>query len=195
MLLSVIQKSYHNEHLSTLDYETILEKHHVVKFTKGTFLLEHSQMLNCYYILLEGLVHAFVYDANGNQITINIYNTADVIIDVNALFQQKKTLENWQCLTDCTLLAIQFNDFQELFHNLYGFREWGRTWMAHALFELKERSMEMHTLTARERYEKLINQKPYFIHQVPLKFIASYLGITDSSLSRIRKELKPIKDK
>lgn len=153
MLLSVIQKCYNNEHLSLHDHETILSKHLLVTHEKGAFLLEQGQTLNCYYILLEGVLHGFVHNATGNQITINLYSTADVIIDVNALFQQKKTIENWQCLTDCTLLKINFNDFQELFHNLYGFREWGRTWMANALFELKERSMEMHTLSATERYE------------------------------------------
>jgi len=53
----------------------------------------------------------FVNDANGNQITINLYNDFDVVIDVNALFQRKKTVENWQCLTDCTLLYITFDGF------------------------------------------------------------------------------------
>ncbi|UUV20296.1 Crp/Fnr family transcriptional regulator [Paenimyroides aestuarii] len=190
MLLHVIQKCYHNEHLTAADYETILKKHHLVDFEKGSFLLEQAQTLNCYYILLEGAVHSFVHDSNGNPITINLYTEGEVVIDVNALFQKKKTLENWQCATNCTMLCIMFDDFQELFHAIYGFREWGRAWMANALFELKERSMEMLTLSAKQRYDKLLQQKPQLFQLIPLKHIASYLGVTDTSLSRIRKEYK-----
>lgn len=190
MLLEVIKKCYSNEHLSVLDYETILSKHRKEAFVKGDFLLQDGNMLNCYYILLEGTVHGFVNDAGGNQITINLYLDYDVVIDVNALFQRKKTVENWQCLTDCTVLCIAFDDFQQLFHSIYGFREWGRTWMANELFEMKERRIEMLTLSAKERYAMLLEQKPYIFNTVPLKYIASYLGITDTSLSRIRKDYK-----
>lgn len=190
MLLSVIKKCYQNEHLTEQDYETILNKHHIISHEKGTFLLQQSHFLNGYYILIDGTVHGFVNDSNGTQITINLYTSPEVVIDVNALFQKKKTVENWQCLTNCTLLCISFDDFQELFHNIYGFREWGRTWMSNALFELKERSIEILTLSATERYEKLLEQKPHIFQTVPLKYIASYLGITDTSLSRIRKDLK-----
>jgi len=190
MLSEVIRTCYHNEHLTGPDYEAIGSKHHTVDFTKGQFLLQAGEALNCYYILLQGTVMGFVNDANGNQITINLYNDFDVVIDVNALFQRKKTVENWQCLTDCSLLRIMFEDFQELFHSIYGFREWGRTWMANELFQMKERSIEMLTLSAKERYAKLMELKPYMFHTVPLKYIASYLGVTDTSLSRIRKEYK-----
>src|SRR5690606_40916843 len=110
MLLSVIKKCYQNEHLTEQDYETILSKHQVISYEKNVFLLQQFQFLNCYYILLEGTIHAFVNDSNGIQITINLYTNPEVVIDVNALFQKKKTVENWQCLTNCTLLCISFDD-------------------------------------------------------------------------------------
>lgn len=190
MSLEIIKQCYRNPQLTEADYNTICDKHQNVRFEKGTFLLEESDRLHCYYILLEGVVHSFVNNAQGNQITLNLFQSGDVVIDVNALFQQKKTVENWQCLTDVALLKITFDDFQELFHSIYGFREWGRTWMANALFELKERSIEMITWSAAERYKKLLEQKPMLFNCVPLKLIASYLGITDTSLSRIRKDYK-----
>lgn len=186
-MLEVIQKCYQNEHLSKDDYQAILEKHQLVHYQKGTLLLQENEVLNRYYILMQGVIRSYVNDANGTRITIDLFQPGDVVIDVNALFQYKKTFENWQCLTDCTLLTITFEDFQELFHTIYGFREWGRTWMANALFEMKERSIEMITKTATERYARLLEQKPFIFNYVPLKYIASYLGITDTSLSRIRK--------
>lgn len=192
-LLEVIQQCYENEHFSNEDYQTIRAKHQLLSFEKGDFILKEGKNLNDYYILLEGVVRSFVNNAKGDQITIELFQSGDVVIDVNALFQHKKTLENWECITDCHLLVINFEDFQQLFHTLYGFREWGRTWMSNALFEMKERSIEMLTLPAIERYIHLMEQKPFILHQVPLKYIASYLGVTDTSLSRIRKDYKNLR--
>ncbi len=189
-MLEIIQRCYQNEHLLHGDYKNVLEKHEEVFCEKGFLLLQENQMLNRYYILTQGVIRGFVNDANGNRITVDLFQPGDVVIDVNALFQHKKSQENWQCLTDCTMLSITFDDFQELFHSIYGFREWGRTWMANALFEMKERSREMITRSASERYAKLLEQKPIVFQHVPLKYIASYLGVTDTSLSRIRKEYK-----
>ena len=61
--------------------------------------------------------------------------------------------------------------------------------MTGRLFHFKQRSVEMVTVSAKERYLKLIKEKPQVIQQSPLKYIASYLGITDTSFSRIRKEI------
>ncbi|CAN5362663.1 hypothetical protein BH23BAC3_BH23BAC3_13890 [soil metagenome] len=84
---------------------------------------------------------------------------------------------------------MSFENFQRLFQNTDGFSEWGRTWMSGALFSSKQRSLSMITESATERYLTLQKEHPEIIQQAPLKYIASYLGITDTSLSRIRKEL------
>lgn len=68
-----------------------------------------------------------------------------------------------------------------------GFREFGRRLLVKSMAELKERMLLLQTETAENRYLLLINQHPELIQNVPLKQIASYLGITDTSLSRIRK--------
>jgi hypothetical protein len=66
--------------------------------------------------------------------------------------------------------------------------------MANQLFAAKQRLMDITTKSAAERYLMLLNSKPEVIKQAPLKYIASYLGITDTSLSRIRKEINSNKD-
>ena len=93
MLLPIIQKCYYNEHLLATDYDKILQKHQTKSFVKGSYLLQHSENLTSYYILLQGTIHGFVNNANGNQITINLYTTKDLVIDVNALFQNKQTVK------------------------------------------------------------------------------------------------------
>ncbi|HTN69188.1 MAG TPA: hypothetical protein VLZ33_06975 [Dysgonamonadaceae bacterium] len=92
-------------------------------------------------------------------------------------------------LTEGCAWKIELESFEELFHKIEGLREWGRAWMSSQLFIAKQRSIDMRTKSATERYLMLVNDKPQIIQQAPLKYIASYLGITDTSLSRIRKEI------
>jgi CRP-like cAMP-binding protein len=84
---------------------------------------------------------------------------------------------------------MDYDTFQELFHKIPNLREWGRSWMSQELFAYKQRSVEMFTLSATRRYLNLLEQKSKVIQFAPLKQIASYLGVTDTSLSRIRKEI------
>lgn len=69
------------------------------------------------------------------------------------------------------------------------FREVGRTRLINNYFELKNHSISVIADQAKERYLNLLEEKPSIIKNVPLKHIATYLGITDTSLSRIRKEI------
>jgi CRP-like cAMP-binding protein len=130
-----------------------------------------------------------VYDYNGNEITTGFIGKNELVIDVVSLFNQVPSIEYFQALTDCECYLIDFEDFQKLYHSIKGFNEWGRSWMSASLFELKQRSLTMITDSATDRYRSLSKQHPQLLLQAPLKYIASYLGITDTSLSRIRKEL------
>jgi len=73
--------------------------------------------------------------------------------------------------------------------NIEAFREVGRTRLVNNYFELKSHSVSMIADQAKDRYKQLIQNQPEIIHNVPLKHIATYLGITDTSLSRIRKDI------
>ena len=80
------------------------------------------------------------------------------------------------------------SDFMKLF-KIEAFREVGRTRLVNNYFELKNHSISVIADQAKDRYLHLIKEKPSIVQNVPLKYIATYLGITDTSLSRIRKEI------
>ena len=86
------------------------------------------------------------------------------------------------------LCMLKISDFMKLF-SIESFREVGRTRLVTNYFELKNHTVSMITDHAKERYLELLRTKPNIIQNVPLKHIATYLGITDTSLSRIRKEV------
>jgi hypothetical protein len=84
---------------------------------------------------------------------------------------------------------LDFETFQELFHSIRNFREQGRTTLVGSYFALKRHSISMIADQAKDRYLRLVKEKPHVVQNVSLKHIATFLGITDTSLSRIRKEI------
>ena len=169
--------------------EQIAQAHELVEMGKGTIFLEDGKLSNEYYLLESGLVRAFVFDYDGKEITTEFFTDNDIVIIPVSLFLRSASQENLQALTDCVMWKIDFNAFQHLFHNIKGFTEWGRAWFAQQLFVVKQRSLDMVRETATTRYLKLLEHKPAIVQHAPLKQIASFLGITDTSLSRIRKEI------
>ena len=156
---------------------------------KNEFLLQTGQVSNENFFLETGFMRAFATDTEGNDVTTGFYETNQVVFEVSSFFQRIPSLENIQALTDCEGWYITFDQLNNLFHTLPEFREFGRGMLVRGYAGLKARMLSMITETAEERYEKLVKTRPGILQEAPLKHIASYLGITDTSLSRIRKEL------
>jgi CRP-like cAMP-binding protein len=185
----VLTTLYQHPLINPQELQTISDAHEKVKFSKGDFLLKKGQVANAYFCIEKGLVRSYVYDYDGNDITTGFTGQNELAIDVVSLFNRLPTVEYFQALTDVECYVIYMDKFQALYHSIVGFNEWGRGWMSESLFQLKQRTISMITDSASERYLRLQKQHPQILQQAPLKYIASYLGITDTSLSRIRKEL------
>ncbi len=175
--------------LTQAELKQLFAAHERISFAKGALILKEGSVPNEYFILESGVARSYVMDYNGNDINTNFFTCNQVIIEVASLFQRSKSKENIEALTDCKCWKINFDRFQELYHSIKNFSEWGRAWMSNKLFEFKQRSVEMITDSATDRYLKLFNENPNVLQYAPLKNIATYLGITDTSLSRIRKEI------
>lgn len=186
--MSSLENLYKHPLLSKFELETIFRAHKERHFAKGEFLLTPGQVSDSYFCIESGLVRSYVFDFKGNDITTGFIGKNEIAIDVVSLFKRVPSLEYIQALTDCTCYAIDLESFQHLYHSIKGLNEWGRNWMSESLFHLKHRTVSMITDSAADRYKKLRAQHPQILQQAPLKHIASYLGITDTSLSRIRKE-------
>ncbi|WP_432708882.1 Crp/Fnr family transcriptional regulator [Pedobacter sp.] len=187
--MKTLQTVYQHPLLKPDELEIICEAHQSVSFHKGDFLLKKGQVANAYYCISTGLIRSYVYDYNGHDITTGFIGKNEIAIDVASLFRRIPTVEYFQALTAVECYAIDFETFQRLYHSMIGLNEWGRAWMSESLFQLKQRTISMISDSASERYKTLQLQHPHILQQSPLKFIASYLGITDTSLSRIRKDL------
>ncbi|PZD76545.1 Crp/Fnr family transcriptional regulator [Mesonia sp. K7] len=189
MEASFFENIYNHPNIQKEDYKVLMQAHTKVAFSKNEIILNEGKVSNAYYLIKKGLFRSYVIDYQGNEITTGFFGPHDILIEVASLFLRIPSKESLQALTDGEVYKIEFDDFQNLYSSIEGFTEWGRTWMSHQLFMAKHRAVTMHTQSASQRYLDLMNENPQIIKKVPLKYIASYLGITDTSLSRIRKEV------
>lgn len=186
---NTLDQIYKHPVLTDEDIEQICLAHKKVQFKKGEYLLKEDQIANEYYCLEEGLMRAYATSSEGKNVTTGFFSPSEIVIEVASLFLRIPTKENIQTLTDCVCWKISLDSFHQLFQSIPRFSEWGRDWMSGVLFTTKQRSLAMITDSATERYLALQKEHPEIIRQAPLKYIASYLGVTDTSLSRIRKEV------
>ncbi|MEO9077634.1 MAG: Crp/Fnr family transcriptional regulator [Gelidibacter sp.] len=189
MDITALHKTYQHPDLKRDDLHLIFDAHDRIEFRKGNLFLEKGKMANDYYIVESGLVRAFTHDYKGEEITTDFVGENEILIEVSSLFRRIPAQENLQALTDGIAWKIDFKSFQDIYHKSPGLSEWGRAWMSHQLFNLKQRHIDMISVSASDRYLNLIKEKPQIIQQASLKYIASFLGVTDTSLSRIRKEI------
>ena len=174
------------ENFNPEEIELILTQFEEINFHKNEYLIERGKVASFYYFLETGFLRSFTINTEGNDITTKFFSKNDIVIDWHSYFLKKPSKESIQALTKGKCWKISFNNFMKLF-TIEAFREVGRTRLINNYFELKHHSISIIADEAKDRYLNLLKEKPSIIQNVPLKHIATYLGITDTSLSRIRK--------
>ncbi len=153
--MDLIRTFYSELALTPQELTAITEKHEAITVKKGDFILTKGQVSNAYYLIEYGLTRSFLHDYEGNEVTISFCTDNDVVIEVASFFQRHPTVENIQALMETRLWKIKFEDFQELFHQIPEFREWGRSWMAKELvplFALDKRKTNIDTAGTTQAY-------------------------------------------
>lgn len=183
-----LKNIFNEQNFTKEDFEKILNQYQRVEFSKNDYLIKEGTKANFYYFIESGYARSYVIDLEGNDVSTKFFSTTDIVIDWHSYFLKTKCRENIQAVSACVAWKITFENFMHLFH-IEAFREVGRTRLVNNYFELKNHSVSVIADPAKDRYLNLLKTKPDIVQNVPLKQIATYLGITDTSLSRIRKEI------
>jgi CRP-like cAMP-binding protein len=155
---------------------------------KNNFLLTNKIVCNRYYFLEEGFMRPFTFDINQEDVTTGFFSSKQLVFEVSSFFNRTISTENIQALTDCKGWYINYEQLNHFFHTIPEFRDFGRMVLVKGFASLKTRMLSMINQTAEERYAALLKTNPETFQYATLKSVASYLGVTDTSLSRIRKE-------
>jgi len=167
-----------------------LEKHlsgilKVNELPRKSFYLKQGQISRHIAFVEKGLLRCY-YEKNEKEVCSWFMKEGDVIISVESFFKQTISYENIQALEDCTLYYIDFNELQYIYQHFPEFNFTGRV-LAENYYALSEQRLySIRMQRGKERYDYLINNFPELIRRVPSKYLASYLGISEFTLSRIR---------
>ena len=173
--------------IGAADAAAIAEPFVAKAVARGGFLLTQGQVSNDYFFLDAGWLRAFALSPEGQEVSTGFHQPGRMVLEPASFFTRQPAQETIQALTDCTGWTLTFAQFNALFHARPEFREFGRGLLVQGFAGLKARMLEMVTLTAAERYAQLLHTSPALMQHVSVRHLASYLGITDTSLSRIRK--------
>ena len=179
---------FNEENFKKEDLDKILSQYQRLEFSRNEYLIKEDTVANYYYFIESGFVRSYVLDLEGNDISTKFFSSTDIVIDWHSYFLKTKCRENIQAISNCVALKITFENFMKLF-SIEAFRDVGRNRLVNNYFELKNHSISIIADPAKDRYLNLLKTKSDIVQNVPLKQIATYLGITDTSLSRIRKEI------
>lgn len=166
----------------------LVAKFNPMKIERNGYILKAGTVCNASHFIEKGIMRSYTYDLEGNEVTTAFYSANTFTSDLLSYFKRTASKEYIQAITDCETWYITYEDMQESFHTIPEFREFGRLNIVNQYSILKERMLSNLQETAEQRYNDLIHSNPEILQNVPLKYIASYLGIADTSLSRIRKE-------
>ena len=154
-------------------------------FAKKELLLKEGEVSNFIFFIEQGFARSF-YTKEGKDITAWFMAENDVIISVASFFTRIKSYENIEALEDMIVHYINYNELEKLYNDFPEFNKTGRLLTTHYYVLSEERVYNMRRQTAEERYHFMLEKYPQLILRAQLSHIASYLGLTIETLSRVR---------
>lgn len=173
-------KSLDNEIQSALDS---ISTH--CNFKKGDIIVREGQVCKFSYHFIEGVGRKF-YLNEAKEVTTEFYFPDDLAVVFDSYVFQLPSKEYIECLSDVTLSITHYEKFNELKEKYPKLVEFDLLMTETYASWLEQRMFDFRTLNATSRYNKLLNSNPHLIKHISLTHIASYLGVSLETLSRIR---------
>ncbi len=155
-------------------------------YKKGQFLTRQGQIENYVYFVAAGIVRNYLVQ-DGEDLTFDIFFPGSFTNAFTSFIIRDKAQVSVQALTPVNVLRLHFSKLKRLYdHSLY-FNRLGRKIAEFQYIRRTRREISFVSQTPKERYEALLSGNPVLVQQIPLKYLATYLGIKPETLSRIRK--------
>lgn len=160
----------------------------VKTISRKEFLLKAGHVCRQICFVEKGLLRSF-YLKNEQEISSRFMREGEVIVSLSSFFRQLPSDECIQALEDCELLCMDYTDLQYTCRHFPEFHQFTRV-LTEQYFQRNEQMLyALRLQRSHERYAYLMEQHPYLIQRVPSKYLASYLGITDVTLSNIKSRI------
>ncbi|HNP18379.1 MAG TPA: Crp/Fnr family transcriptional regulator [Fulvivirga sp.] len=173
--------------ISDAEWADFSSKWQMVEINKDDYLIKEGQIEHYFYFVFDGVLRAFA-TKDGDEICIGFSYNGDFSGAYDSFLAQTKSEFAIQALTKSTLLKINRENLFLLFDKYKSIERWGRLFNAEILIGMAKRQVEARSYSAEEKYLRLLNQSPHIFQLVPQKHLASYLGMTAETFSRLRKK-------
>jgi CRP-like cAMP-binding protein len=172
--------------LSDEEFDHILSHFVFKKIKKHAFLVQEGEAVKYEYFVLKGCLKAYVTeDATGKEFIYQFAVEDWWITDREAFLKRSAATVNIDCLEDCEVLGISLENREKLGAALWKYEHYLSVKANWGYVSLQKRLQLMIMGNARQRYENFIQQYPHLINRIPKSFIASYLGVSRETLSRL----------
>jgi CRP-like cAMP-binding protein len=175
--------------ISVSDFNAILPLIDVVTLRKGDVFIDEGEVAKRIAFTNKGYLRV-CYNHDGEEITRDITPLNSFATALPSFITQTPSYEIISAITDCELFVINKTDLDNLYNNYPKWERLGRRVIEDMFVEAQRRLYLFITETAEVRYRQLVEQHPDMIREVPLKYIADFLGIKIQSLSRLRRTLE-----
>ena len=157
---------------------------------KEAYFSEAGKVSKQVGFVIEGIVRVCYYNNRGEEITKYFIEENNLVVDLESFDNEIPSTAYVQAVTDCRLLIFSKKDWQDLLDTIIPWEAIVHKIISKALRQKVERRSPLVSEDATTRYQMFLEIYPNVVNRVPLSYVASFLGITQSSLSRIRKNIR-----
>lgn len=171
--------------LTDEEFEYILGHFESIRRRKHQSIVQEGEVVNKEYWVLKGCLKSYFFDSNGKEHILQFGMENWWITDYESFVKQIPSKIFIDCLEDCDLLHITHDNREKLTAQLHKMERFWAKKSKYGRIALQNRILSLLKNTAKERYDELLDQYPQLFQRVPKKLIASYLGVSRETLSRL----------
>ena len=175
--------------LSEDEIDLFVSKVKYKRLKKGDFFIKEGETCSEIAFIASGFVRSYYHSSSGEETTYCLSLPSSFISAYSSFLTQSKTIESIQALCDVELYTISRNEILEMEETSINSLRFSKFMAEQEYIKLEKRIFLLQKETAEMRYQNLLNTQPELLQLIPLNYLASYLGITQRHLSRIRKSL------
>ena len=173
----------------TYQIPKIIDSFTAITLSKNEHLVSEGSVCNTFCFINSGILqHSIVVLGEGKTTYLGLKNSCTTAL--KSFLQCTPSRKNIKALSTCELLVINKNKFKQLLKNNLAFHQFYYNLIENQIFLIDDYRIDLLILSPEERYQKLLKNEPILLQKVPLHYLASFLGISDRHMSRIRKNIK-----
>ncbi|WP_192703224.1 Crp/Fnr family transcriptional regulator [Paenibacillus sp. OAS669] len=171
------------------EQQVIASEIQVDEYKKGSILLRQGDIPTKCYFILKGCIRQYAVDASGREVTSNFYTEEQAVVIYNEHSESKSSNYMLTCLEDCVLVVGNLATINDTYNKYPQLESMTNRMTVEIFGSVQEDFANFIASSPEERFKSLLHKRPGLIDRVPQHQLASYLGVTPESLSRIKKRI------